>query len=284
MIIPQLLFSGIIVKFDNLNPLFASKESVPWVGNVMASRWAYEGMAVTQYTDNEYEKKFFEEKKMHSFAQFKTTYYLNEIKQRVDFITINKEDSEKTIEVNKAIEVVKNELASELSYFDGVLDCENCIESVSSELTKPQAKVIKSFLKNARTYYNEMSNRYSNDLDSISEFIGKQRLQELQNNYANKALEMFVTNANDFDKIIESNGKLIQKIDPIYNIPDEDTGVFGAHFYAPRKFFFGKEMSTLSVNIIVIWGMTLILVITLFMNLLKRTLDGVERIARRVKK
>jgi ABC-type multidrug transport system ATPase subunit len=284
LIIPQLLFSGIIVKFDNLNPLFASKESVPWVGNVMASRWAYEGMAVTQYTDNEYEKQFFEQKKMHSFSQFKTTYYLSEIGNRVDFISINKQDSDKIQEVNNAITVVKNELASEMSYFEGVLECQDCIESVSLEMTKPQSKVIKDFLKDARTYYNEMSNRYSHELDSISEYIGKQRLSELKNDYANRALEIFVTNGNDFDKIVEADGKLIQKIDPIYNIPDEDTGIFGAHFYAPRKFFFGKEMSTLSVNIIVIWGMTLILVITLFMNLLKRMLDGIERLAGKMKK
>ena len=49
LIIPQLLFSGIIVKFDKLHPWFASEKSVPWIGNIMASRWAYEGMAVAQF-------------------------------------------------------------------------------------------------------------------------------------------------------------------------------------------------------------------------------------------
>ena len=51
LIIPQLLFSGIIVKFDKLHPWFASQKSVSWIGNVMASRWAYEGLAVTQFMD-----------------------------------------------------------------------------------------------------------------------------------------------------------------------------------------------------------------------------------------
>ncbi len=49
LIIPQLLFSGILVQFDKLNPVFSSKSHVPWIGNVMASRWAYEALAVTQF-------------------------------------------------------------------------------------------------------------------------------------------------------------------------------------------------------------------------------------------
>src|SRR5690606_13637133 len=59
LIIPQLLFSGIIVKFDKLHPWFASESGVPWIGNVMASRWAYEGLAVTQFMENPYEQQFY---------------------------------------------------------------------------------------------------------------------------------------------------------------------------------------------------------------------------------
>ena len=59
-IIPQLLFSGIIVPFDKLHPYFSSKSEVPAIGNIMASRWAYEALTVVQFKDNEYEKQFFE--------------------------------------------------------------------------------------------------------------------------------------------------------------------------------------------------------------------------------
>lgn len=284
LIIPQLLFSGIIVKFDNLNPLFASKKSVPWVGNVMASRWAYEGLAVTQYTDNEFEKNFFETKKMLSFSQFKTSYYLPEIDKRIDFIAINKDDEAKQAEVNDALELVRNELSSEFEYFGELIPCENCLELLNEEATRESVQPVKNFIKNAKFYYNEMSNKYSNELDSINKYIGQKQYEELQNNYSNKALEIFVTNANDLDNIVEDNGKLIQKTDPVYLIPDEETGVFGAHFYAPKKFLFGNEFSTLFVNMLVIWGMTLILTGTLYIDLLKKTLDGIERLLSRMKK
>jgi amino acid transporter len=59
LIIPQLLFSGVIVRFDRLFPAISSQNSVPLIGNVMTSRWAYEAMAVHQFRNNEFNKIFF---------------------------------------------------------------------------------------------------------------------------------------------------------------------------------------------------------------------------------
>jgi amino acid transporter len=39
LLIPQLILSGVIVKFDELNPLLSSKSRVPLSGDLMASRW-----------------------------------------------------------------------------------------------------------------------------------------------------------------------------------------------------------------------------------------------------
>ena len=41
LIIPQLLFSGVMVKFDKLNPIITSQSQVPAIGDMMASRWAF---------------------------------------------------------------------------------------------------------------------------------------------------------------------------------------------------------------------------------------------------
>jgi hypothetical protein len=46
LIIPQLLFSGVIVRFDRLHKSMVTEGEVSWVGNAMASRWAYEALAV----------------------------------------------------------------------------------------------------------------------------------------------------------------------------------------------------------------------------------------------
>jgi len=59
-IIPQLLFSGVIVKFDKLHQSrFTSGEYVPVIGDLMAARWSFEALAVEQFKNNRYERNFF---------------------------------------------------------------------------------------------------------------------------------------------------------------------------------------------------------------------------------
>ena len=62
LIIPQLLFSGVIVQFDKLHPSVSNATKVPWIGNMMVSRWAYEALAVEQASNNQLEKNYFDQK------------------------------------------------------------------------------------------------------------------------------------------------------------------------------------------------------------------------------
>ena len=59
VIVPQLLFSGTMVNFDRLHPTLANREYTPVIGDIMVSRWAYEALAVDQYVNGDYEKRFF---------------------------------------------------------------------------------------------------------------------------------------------------------------------------------------------------------------------------------
>ena len=59
LLIPQILLCGLVVSFSDLTPN-STTGNVPVIGNVIPSRWAYEALAVTTYTDNEYEKDYFD--------------------------------------------------------------------------------------------------------------------------------------------------------------------------------------------------------------------------------
>jgi hypothetical protein len=47
-----------------------------------------------------------------------------------------------------------------------------------------------------------------------------------------------------------------------------------SHFFAPRKKIFGKYFDTFWVNLSVLWGMSLIMAITLYFDLLRKVIDG----------
>ena len=87
------------------------------------------------------------------------------------------------------------------------------------------------------------------------------------NNYQNESLEKFVTNRNDVTFITDYKGELIQKKDPIYLEP-YFKGFFDAHFYAPSKKLFGNFIDTYFANLMVIWGMSILLFFTLYFNII----------------
>ena len=85
-------------------------------------------------------------------------------------------------------------------------------------------------------------------------------------------MEDFVTNTNSFEVTDEDNNYVIQKSYPIYLDP-YDNDYLKAHFYAPKKRLFGVYFDTFTANVAVIWSMTILLIITLYMDTFKRTLD-----------
>lgn len=288
LIIPQLLFSGVIVKFDKLNPLFGDESGVPLIGNVMASRWAYEAMAVTQFKDNAYNKIFYQYEKNKSFATWKKDYWLQDLNSRLDFLKTNHEstDSLAIVECDKSYEVLKNEIEREEKFIKNV-KCEGCVASFESKTYSDEMfDLTKNYFSILKNHYKSIvdSNRVKIDqkTQEIITKYGKDKYHELVDDNTNEAMTQFATNKTDLTKLIEYNGYLIQKSDPIYLDP-YDKGFFDAQFYAPRKKFFGMYVGTFTANVLVIWFMCIILTVTLYYDMLKKLLDGMEKLFGKIK-
>lgn len=286
MIIPQLLFSGVIVKFDKLNPLFAKESGVPWIGNVMASRWAYEALAVTQFKNSKSEKPFYQFNQMKSEASWKRDYWLPELRNKLDIVGNYYNDPEKDSLIKASSIVLANEIEKEEALYDPSLNfvCQNCVESLrNGQFTPELGQTITQYLKTLRDVYmkevNDAMKLYSDKLKEI----GEDNYREIKKNTFNEALSDFVTNRNDLTKLIEQDGHLIQKSDPIYNIP-RGKSIISAHFYAPNKYFFGISLSTLAANVLMLWFMTAILVVTLYFDFFRKVIEGTGNFLNRFSK
>ncbi len=280
VIIPQLLFSGIIVKFDRLNPLFASQSGVPWIGNIMASRWAYEAIAVTQFKWNEYEENFYDQERRKKYSNWKKDYWLIELKNKTAKVSRILDSEAAAPELSRELDVLKNELEKENGFLKGLQF------EYTDELTPD--RINNKVLKELRTHLRLLDQHYKNVYlaadqekeDAIFAMTntkeGEQTKYELLfNEYKNDQLEVFATNRNDLNFIAEHNGELIQKKDLIYLMP-YNSSFFGAHFYAPAKNLFGRFIDTFAANLLVIWGMTVLLALCLFFDVFPRLVKSIE--------
>jgi ABC-type multidrug transport system ATPase subunit len=272
LIIPQLIFSGVIVKFDKLHPIFSSNNEVPWIGNTMASRWAYEALAVTQAVDNRHEKPQFELHQKQSNASWKRDYWIPEMKNQLTVLADKKSSNE---DFEKAKRILSNEVSKEISNWAN-LECKDCVAGLN-KLQQGKSSVqevqlnIGAFLEMLKKQYNLTYNETTEQLDQLVLKMGERNFEISQSAYINESLQDLVTNRTEVQKIIVTNDELIQKDDPLYMDP-KNTRLLDAPFYTYKKYWFGIPMSTFLANVLVLWGMTILLIIALYYDLLAKCL------------
>jgi len=280
LIIPQLLLAGVVVKFDKLNPTLAAQGSVPVVGEMMASRWAFEALAVNQFKENTYEKTFYKEDKRISIASYKKDFWMQKISNKVVKIENELKVGKKTSELKYDIDLLYNELKKEgnnkkkkFQSLENVTP-EKYTEATGSEIRNYLTNTVKNYYINmendARKKHNELT------LDLIKK-LGNDGLVALKDRSENQNLIQLVKNENDIsgEKCLEKDGRLIQRTDPIFQDP-VDSKIGRAHFFAPRKKLFNVYYSTFGFNMCIIWLMSMILIVTLYFDVFKRILDSIE--------
>ncbi len=276
LVIPQLILSGVIVRFEELNPAISSPSRIPAYGEIITSRWAYEALAVYQFRENPYEKELYPYNKAMSRADYKRNFWIRNLQNKVDYCERNIDNNQNSERVAENLAVLRNEITKELNANNNVkfnTDPEMLrIDKAGPDVLEETSR----YLNNLNRYYIELYNIASSRRDRIisghmKTEEGRREYMEMKNRHHNEALSELVRNAREIDRIVEYGGELHQKIDPVYQDPE---GRFiKAHFYSPVKNIFGNQYCTYSVNTGVIWFMTALLWLVLYFRLLKKGLD-----------
>ena len=273
LIIPQLLFSGIIVKFDKLHPWFASQKSVPWIGNVMASRWAYEGLAVTQFRDNPYEKNFYAYDQRMKTANWKKDLWVRELQNSVGDLRRALRGQAPNVDVAYETGLIRHELQQEMERISGFTfrGLEELEPGRVKEGTLDRVEEsLQLLVDHYRAAYKQAERSKEQRIAAMTATPELRKTYfQLLDRYRNESLADVVTNKNDVHVIVAYQGELVQKNDPIYLEPVQ-SGFFGAQFYAPAKYLFGLRIPTLWANVMVLWGMALLLCAALYKEIFPR--------------
>jgi ABC-type multidrug transport system ATPase subunit len=289
LVIPQIILSGVIVKFEKLNPSISSPSKIPAYGEMMTTRWGYEALAVEQFTTNKYDKIFYPVNKAMSIAEYKKNYWIKELEKKIDYIEINLKNPENSAKIAACLNLLKNELERELpkikqihiqhiQHIDFPFLNSLTPEKISPEIINETREFLKTLNKIYMRIYNNANDNKDNLIRSLQTTPEEENIfLELKRNFHNDKLTEFVENNNELVRIIEYKGRLYQKIDPIYLDPEHS--FVKAHFYAPRKVAFGNYYSTFWINTIVIWCFSIALYLMLYFRILKRLLDFLEEMS-----
>jgi ABC-type multidrug transport system ATPase subunit len=275
LIIPQIVLSGIIVKYDRLNPAISIPGKIPWFGEIITARWSYEALAVNQFKNNLYEQPIFNYERIKRIANYKKDLWLKELENRLGSFEQHREAKEYQLQIKNDFELIRNELLSESKEPQTIPLKVNLENLYAEKITEKDIQDLKNYFKDIRRYYIERFtradaleekkvNKQLNTDSARSEYV------RLKQHYNNENIADFVLNSDEQKKYIVYKNRIYQKSDPVYQYPKT---FLKAHFYSPMKKIFGEYYETFYVNMFVIWIYTIGMYFTLYFSALKKTLD-----------
>lgn len=274
ILVPQLLLGGAMIKFDDLNYSVGDKKNVPFIGDLMVSRWAYEALAVVQASENQYREKFYDYDKKMSDASYAFAYLIPDLSGKLRSAyrsAVNQNHNQRAI---YELKICRNEIAK-LQDVDNNPKFKRLDDLYFEQLDSALFEQGTEYLRNLRDKYQNEKQNVAAQRDSVYralvKVIGKDGLVQLKHQYHNDALHALVLNRDELNKVYEGENELIRKKDPLYITPDSKTG--NAQFYAAQKVLGNWEIPTFYFNLVVIWLMTIVAYIMLYYDTLRKILE-----------
>jgi ABC-type multidrug transport system ATPase subunit len=278
LLIPQMILSGLLFSFDKLNDLISTKGKVPLVADMMASRWAYEAMAVDQFINNEYEVAYYEYEKEEANADFKTAFLADELHRKNSFILENRNSNDeaikKTIDYN--IAVIKSVLINE----EGMESAKDLTRATYDKNTGNRINLdIERFKRIYQAKFNENTLIRERKMDWMQKNRYEQSITDVKNQNYNESLADLVKNVSTKERMLEHNGRLIQQINPVFQDPLPTHFLdYRTAFFLPKKVFAGITFSTFTFNLIVVWLMSFAAYLTLYWEVLRKGLASFGKV------
>lgn len=239
LLIPQILLCGLVVDFTDLTPKSHTAD-VPVIGDVIPSRWSFEALAVTTFSDNDYERLFFETDKEKYATRYYESAYLHELKSQLE--TMN-DKSLKGEPVEAYVDVIRKSLPLVLDMAGmepyegdyGYDELSAVMEEAGSILSKRSQKAT---LLNDRAITKMVSE------------IGKDEIIKLKKDNYNLRLENYVVNADAEQLYKVTDGYIVPSAGFIYLDPVTHNG--RAPFYSSSKIIGDWSIKTLWFNLFVL--------------------------------
>ena len=251
LLIPQILLCGLVVSFSDLTPK-STTGNVPLIGDLIPSRWSYEALAVTSFTDNAYEKPFFELDKARQENQFYNLGFLYELQSQLE--TMNNEKKQRKEVDPSHLNVINTNLPI-LSEFCGVAPYAG---DGSYQSLYDYMKVAEKILAKRG---NDLTLKKDAMVSSTVKQQGKDAFLALKKDNFNIKLEEFVTGADQLRMIDIVDDHLVPRSGIIYLTPHNKCG--RAPFYSSEKILGSWHIKTLWFNLGVILLMSIIAIILL---------------------
>ena len=259
LLLPQMLLGGLIVDFDDLRSRAAPNADPPWFGELTASRWAFEALAVEQYQANAYQRPFEAVDRELSGLDFLVHARIPALLGRIDALLLAAPEHREEIRALLVREF--RELETESPRFAGAAAAvaawnppdRAAIESLKTAL-REGSRELQAARDAAQTRRNAIQ-------DALIAEHGEEGLAAFVKANTNRKLVELVRRKGLLDPIREQGGRLVRLADPVYQPAESPWG--RAPFMAGEKRLGTRTFRTYGFDLGALWLMNAALAVVL---------------------
>ncbi len=246
LLIPQILLCGLVIDFSDLNSK-STTGNVPFIGEVIPSRWAYEALAVSTFSMNEYEAPLFEMHKAQNQDQYYRMSFLYELQSQLETM---QDEKNRGVEVKPVHKLV---IDTELPRIAEICDMEEYKGDGSYES-------LKEYLEKADQILRNRSNKVTLDADRVVNRelarVGHEVYGAFRRSHSNEKLSDVLVNASSSKTHTIIDGHIVARVAQVYLDPVTCDG--RAPFYSAYKRVGSAYIPTLWFNMMILAIMAII--------------------------
>ncbi len=247
ILVPQILLSGVVVKYEKLHPAVTSQEYVPLIGDLMPTRWGYEILIVNQFKNNAYQEKLFEIEKKESNLTYSAFILLPELEKMIE-----QDAAQDKWGSGSNTEIVLKELKKYPSFEKGLFTSSD--KGARTVSTKEVGKLLR--------YIDQLQRKITQKLNKVmqdKDFIVKNTnltYPGIKEENCNNSITDLVKDRNAVRTFKIIDNRIIRLYEPVFNPPQHTLG--RSLFFSSAKKIGNLEVGTITFNLLVLSFMILI--------------------------
>lgn len=257
LLLPQMLLGGLIISFEDLRPRNAPDACPPLIGELTASRWAFEALVVEQYQSNPYQSRFEGVDRELARLDYRIQAWLPALRGRLDALYLDSISPEER-------RATRNLLLHECrtAEADGILPPGTAAAVASLQPPdRTGLDAIKSAWREQSRVWQEKRRTFQQQRNKIQAKLlaehGENGLAGFVKANTNREIIRLARNRGLTAPVRLQGDRLVQRSDPVYQDPESPWG--RAPFMAGTKRFGSFVLPTFAFNLAVLWLMNAVL-------------------------
>lgn len=255
LLLPQMLLGGLIISYDDLRPRDMPDAHPPWIGELTASRWAFEALVVEQYQANAHQRRFEAADRELSRIDHLANDRIPALLGRLDALRLaapDRRDGIRALLVRefRALEGAAPRLAGSAAAAAALLPPEYAGLDALKTALREQSRDLQDARRAAQDRRNAIHEARLAEL-------GEEGLAAFVKAHTNRKIIELARHKGLTDPLREQGGRLVQLSDPVYQAPDSAWG--RAPFMAGEKQIGQITFRTYGFDLAVLWLMNAVL-------------------------